>query len=117
MEAHFAIIEILKKYQHAFHSVVPFEPANEKLILLDFTSDNKEITGDILNDTPKFTGYINQKLIKAKALYGIGGYDEHRTVYSISKVFDADKPGEEPRRLHLGIDIWGNPHTKVIAPL
>ncbi len=118
MEAPSAILEILKKYQHAFHSVVPFEPANEKLILLDFTSNNKEITGDILNDTPKFTRYINQKLIKAeKALYGIGGYDEHRTVYSISKVFDADKPGEEPRRLHLGIDIWGNPHTKVMAPL
>ncbi len=117
MEAPFAITEILKKQQHVFHPVVPFEPANDKLILLDFTSDNKEITGDILNDTPKFTGYVNQKLIKAKALYGIGGYDEHRTVYSISKVFDADKPGDEPRRLHLGIDIWGNPYTRVMAPL
>jgi murein DD-endopeptidase MepM/ murein hydrolase activator NlpD len=117
MDAPSAIIEILKKQQHVFHSVIPFEPENDKLILLDFTSDNKELTGDILNDTPKFIAYINQKLIKSKALYGIGGYDEHRTVYSISKVFDADKPGEEPRRLHLGIDIWGTPHTKVMAPL
>ncbi len=33
-----------------------------------------------------------------------------------AKVFDANK-GEEPRRLHLGIDIWGKPYTKVVAPL
>jgi murein DD-endopeptidase MepM/ murein hydrolase activator NlpD len=32
-------------------------------------------------------------------------------------VFDAEKPGAEPRRLHLGIDIWGKPHTAVMAPL
>ena len=83
------------------------------LILLLRIRNNR----DILSDTRKFTAYINQKLIKAKALYGIGGYDEHRTVYSISKVFDADKPGEEPRRLHLGTDIWGSPYTKVMAPL
>lgn len=113
----FTIIEILKKYQYAYHPVVPFEPAKDKLISLDFTSGNKEFTKDILNDTSKFSEHITQKLLKAKALYGIGGYDEYRTVYSISKVFDADKPGEEPRRLHLGIDIWGKPLTKVMAPL
>lgn len=117
MEVPSAIIEILKKYQDTFHPVVPFEPANDKLIPLDFTANNKEITEVILSNTENFTTYVNQKITAEKALYGIGGYDEHRTVYSISKVFDADKPGEEPRRLHLGIDIWGNPHTKVMAPL
>jgi peptidoglycan LD-endopeptidase LytH len=117
MEAPSAILEIVKKDQHIFHPVVPFEPGRDKLISLDFTADNKEITEVILSNTENFTAYVNQKITAQKALYGIGGYDEHRTVYSISKVFDADKPGEEPRRLHLGIDIWGNPHTKVMAPL
>jgi murein DD-endopeptidase MepM/ murein hydrolase activator NlpD len=117
MELILPIIEILKKNQYAFHPVVPFEPVRDKLISLDFTSGNNEITDDILSDTRKFTGYINRRLKKAKALYGIGGYDEHRTVYSTSKVFDAEKPGEEPRRLHLGIDIWGKAYTKVMAPL
>jgi murein DD-endopeptidase MepM/ murein hydrolase activator NlpD len=32
-------------------------------------------------------------------------------------VFDAGKEGEEPRRLHLGIDIWGKPYTAVMSPL
>ena len=26
-------------------------------------------------------------------------------------------PGEEPRRLHLGTDIWGKPNSAVMAPL
>jgi murein DD-endopeptidase MepM/ murein hydrolase activator NlpD len=51
------------------------------------------------------------------AKYGIGGYGEYRTVYSKSKVFDGETPEEEPRRLHLGIDIWGKPNTAVMSPM
>jgi peptidoglycan LD-endopeptidase LytH len=109
--------EILKKNQPAFHPVVPFDPTKDKLLSLDFTSNNKEITKVILSDISSFNAYVKQKLAEKNALYGIGGYNEHRTVYSISKVFDAEHPGEEPRRLHLGTDIWGNPLTKVMAPL
>jgi len=111
------IITLLKNSQQDFHSVVPFNPANDKLLNLDFTESNHELTDDIFNSTAQFTSYINNKLNAVNAKYGIGGYSENRTVYSRSKIFDADKTGEEPRRLHLGIDIWGKPYTKVIAPL
>ncbi len=111
------LISILKKHQPEFHPVVPFDPAKDKLLYLDFTQNNKEIAEDILSNTLQFIQFINQKLQHAGAKYGIGGYAEHRTVYSRSKVFDAKEPGEEPRRLHLGTDIWGRPHTAVMAPL
>ncbi|MGQ0740308.1 MAG: peptidoglycan DD-metalloendopeptidase family protein [Bacteroidota bacterium] len=101
----------------SFHPVVPFDKANDKLLLLDFTSDNTQLTDGLLNSTSLFSVYINKQLEKADARYGIGGYDEHRTVYRFSSVFDGDKTGEEPRRLHLGTDIWGKPHTAVMAPL
>lgn len=97
--------------------VVPFKPVNDKLIRMDFTSANKEITDEILNEQSAFIQYINKKLSDAGARYGIGGYAEHRTVYRFSRVFDAEQPGEEPRRLHLGTDIWGKPNTPVSAPL
>jgi len=109
--------EILKANQSSFEAVVPFNPGKDNLLLLDFTNKNIELTDEVLKDTRPFIDYINNKLREAKVLYGIGGYNEYREVYSRSRVFDAAVPGEEPRRLHLGIDIWGRPHTSVIAPL
>lgn len=52
--------------------------------------------------------------MSANCKYGIGGYNEYRTLYARSKHFDTD---EEPRRLHLGTDIWGEAGTKIMAPL
>jgi peptidoglycan LD-endopeptidase LytH len=107
--------EWLLGHSGEFNPVVPFEKS-DKLLLLDFTEKNKELTWEIVEDTNRFIGYINNSLLKAGAKYGIGGYKEHRTVYSRSRVFDAPD-GAEPRRLHLGIDIWGKPYTKVMAPV
>src|SRR5258706_5176932 len=112
-----AFIQALKKYRQEFHPVVSFSPAKDTLCKFDLTENNHELTDDILNETKNFSDYINRKLADKNSRYGIGGYGEHRALYRHSKVFDAAKPGEEPRRLHLGTDIWGKPHTAVMAPL
>lgn len=124
--------DILKKHQAEFHAVVPFNPIIDELLPLDFTENNKELTTEILNDTNKYSDYIFNKLKQANAKYGIGGYAEHRTVYSRSKLFGSSQvfppnggevpiaigiEGAEPRRLHLGTDIWGPVNTPVMAPL
>ncbi len=112
-----AIIQVLKKHQPSFHPVVPFDISKDRLLCLDLTAANRELGGDITGDLQSFTAWVNGKLNKGNARYGIGGYAELRNLYSISKVFDGEKPGEEPRRLHLGTDIWGKPHTAVMAPM
>jgi peptidoglycan LD-endopeptidase LytH len=111
------LIALLNKYPAEFARVVPFDPAKDKLVAMDFTDNNKELTDEVIRDTKAFSQYINHKMENANARYGIGGYGEHRTVYKTSKVFDGKFPGDEPRRLHLGIDIWGRYGTAVIAPL
>lgn len=125
-----SLISLLKTNGLFFSPVVPFSPGKDKLLVMDFTSANKELTETVLQDTQLFTQYINDQLSSAGARYGIGGYAEHRTVYSRSKLFgfsevshkdflytEFSEEDSEQRRLHLGTDIWGNPHTAVMAPL
>lgn len=106
---------IIRKYQATFHRILDIDPSKERLLVMDFTERNRDLTTEILEDTNRFTAYIEQQLQAANCRFGIGGYAEHRTIYSRSPAFDAEHPGEEPRRLHLGIDIWGPVGTPVYA--
>jgi peptidoglycan LD-endopeptidase LytH len=110
-------INVLRSYQHDPAPVVPFDPLMDKLMSFDLSPANKKISEEVFDSIHAFTLYIDHQLKKAGARYGIGGYNEFRTVYSRSKVFDAAGKDEEPRRLHLGTDIWGKPATPVMAPL
>jgi len=127
-----SLISLLTKNAFLFSPVVPFLPGKDKLLLLDFTPANNDLTSTILQDTRSFTQYITQELSYSGARYGIGGYAEHRKVYDRSKLFGFSQvslpagggdpiaiglEGAEPRRLHLATDIWGKPHTAVMAPL
>jgi murein DD-endopeptidase MepM/ murein hydrolase activator NlpD len=92
---------------------VDFNPATDHLCPLDFTEKNTELTPEKMRYA--LTDYIQRKVTANNSRYGIGGYNEHRTIYSISNVFDGKQPNEEPRRLHLGVDIWGPVGTPVYA--
>jgi murein DD-endopeptidase MepM/ murein hydrolase activator NlpD len=109
-----SLYNILAKNQNIFNKVVPFEQGKDKLLKIDFTAANPNLTNEILADTNAFTNYVFTKLQEVESTYGIGGYNEHRTIYSRSHRFDGI---DEPRRLHLGIDIWGPVGTPVFAPL
>jgi murein DD-endopeptidase MepM/ murein hydrolase activator NlpD len=67
----------------------------------------------MVNDSNRLSDYIQDQLHMHHCKYGIGGYNEHRTIYARSRHFDGDT---EPRRLHIGTDIWGPAGTKVMAP-
>jgi len=112
--------DIIRRAQHDFHFVVPFNSKSDKLASIDLTSNNKELTEEIFNDTDDFALYIENKRKENNARYLIGGYNELRALYGRSELFDAEtnSKGEiEPRRLHLGLDVWGEKHTPVYAPL
>ncbi|MGL6266351.1 MAG: peptidoglycan DD-metalloendopeptidase family protein, partial [Chitinophagaceae bacterium] len=108
---------VLQRNSEVFHPVVDFDPLTNRIIQLDLTAGNKALDSKILEDTVLFSAFIENFLSEKQAIYAIGGYDELRTMYSKSRVFDEERPGDEPRRLHLGVDIWGKAGTTVFCPL
>lgn len=103
----------LQKFKSTFHPVVQIDAEKDKIISFDFTTNNKEINLELISDTEKFSTWVTDKLNASKATFGIGGYNENRTLYSRSNLFS----GEQARTLHLGVDIWGVAGTPVNAPL
>lgn len=107
--------------------MVNFDPETEKIAALDLTKNNTSLTPEIYSNTKLFSGYINQKKAEERAVYLIGGYNEEREMYKRSVLFDFEKKllepnaalkeSDEPRRLHIGTDIWGDAGTPVFAPL
>jgi murein DD-endopeptidase MepM/ murein hydrolase activator NlpD len=110
-----SIINILRQHDN-FQKVVPFEPGIDLLIQPDLSAANKELTNEIMNDIELFSEWFDKERRKHNALYAIGGYGEHRTVYANSRVFD-ETGQHAARRFHLGIDIWGEVMTPVMTPL
>jgi murein DD-endopeptidase MepM/ murein hydrolase activator NlpD len=93
--------------------VVPFVP-EDRLLRFNLTATNPDLDAETFTSTERFSKWVDDLLERNGARYGIGGYGEHRTIYARSEHFDK---GEEPRRLHLGIDIWGAAGTPVSAPI
>lgn len=104
----------LQDYSGPIARVVDLDPATYRLFPLDLTAANTELDARMVADTTAFSRYIDAKLAAGNYRYAIGGYMEHRTIYARSSHFDT---ADEPRRLHLGTDIWGQAGTSVCAPL
>jgi len=104
----------IKVHLGAIGKVVDFDVENDRLYPLDFTAANTELTTQLVTDTALFSNWVNRKLSDNNCRYGIGGYMEHRTIYDRSALFDTQ---DEPRRLHLGVDIWGEAGIPIYSPL
>lgn len=118
------LTQLLLRHKARFHPVVDFNPKVQRLQAMDFTSANHALTDSLVGDTKAFARYISGLVEQHDAIYGIGGYDELRTVYRRSTLFGNTDPlhsdtgdAAEPRRLHLGVDIWGKTGSPVYACL
>ena len=102
------------RHRESFFPVMPFVDGVTRCVAMDLSGTRVDFSVEVYQDIERFCVYVDGILNSNGADYGIGGYAEDREMYARSAVFDA---GEEPRRLHLGIDIWAASATPVFAPL
>jgi len=100
---------LLKKQK--FGQVLEFQKHNS--VVLDLSRDNAVLANTDLSNPKQFEEYILDMLANNNAVFGIGKYNEDRQIYDHSKVFNR----EQKRTIHLGIDLWTSPGTKISAPL
>ncbi|GAB2836444.1 aminotransferase class III-fold pyridoxal phosphate-dependent enzyme [Ferruginibacter profundus] len=115
---------VLQKNRSGFRAVVDFNAATEKIAHINLSKSNTELTEEVYSNTKSFSAWIDGKRKEQGAKFLIGGYAELRDMYKRSLLFDEEKKygiekpvTEEPRRLHIGTDIWGDAGTKIFVPV
>ena len=116
------ITEILEKHAHDYYPVVPLNGLQDRIVPLNLSKNNAAFTEDVYSSPEKLVAFIQNERETSDATYLIGGYREHREMYRRSSLFGINAaeevfPSDEPRSLHLGVDIWGPEGTKIFAPL
>ena len=83
---------------------------------LDLSTANTSLDVKVLKDPKKHHAQLQDFLKERQAKVAYGGYLEQRKLYDRSDYFQAEDPGDK-RNIHLGIDLWCEAGTTVIAPL
>jgi murein DD-endopeptidase MepM/ murein hydrolase activator NlpD len=84
-----------------------------KYIPLDLSVRNNEFSE--LKTSGDFDQHIESYLQQHKAAVAYGGYNEERNLYKRSDIFNDS--GSEERNIHIGLDLWTNAGTPVLAGL
>lgn len=84
--------------------------------LLDLSRANVELDVEVLKDPEKHHKQLQGFLKEKQAKVAYGGYLEQRKLYDRSEYFQAAHP-DDTRNIHLGVDLWCEAGTEVIAPL
>jgi 4-aminobutyrate aminotransferase-like enzyme/Ser/Thr protein kinase RdoA (MazF antagonist) len=112
------VVSWLKRNAKSFSQVLPVDLQTELFVVFDLGIDSPLLHGDPReNAEPKLTRRLDAIMEEAGVAVGIGQYDEARYLYTSSAFAVSDKPTDETRTVHLGIDLFAQAGTPVRAPL
>lgn len=91
-------------FKNAARGIVPVQ--------LDFSATNERLKEVDLDNRQQFEQFIQSEISMQGGNCGIGGYLEERVIYRRSSHYENS---DNPRCMHLGVDIWMSAGTDVFA--
>ena len=101
---------------HGFAPVLKPDPRTTPVRVFDFSAGSTEFHADHMMQPESAGPAIFAHMTDAGASTGIGRYDEARLIYSGSQ-YETDKPGDERRTVHIGLDLFQKAGSPVFAPI
>ena len=85
--------------------------------VLDLSVGSTLLGADPRNaETSAFSKAVEDEVNRAGASVGVGRYNEARPIYASPAFSESDNPTDERRTIHLGIDLFLAPGSRVRAP-
>lgn len=82
---------------------------------IDLSVSNLDLSQIDMKNPKSFEKYIENHLSKNNAKVAFGGYNEERNLYKQNSLFYDEQTDE--RNIHIGMDLWINAGTSVLAVL
>ncbi len=113
-----ALIQWLTSHASTFSSVVEPDLRTANTVIFDLSVGSREL-GNLLNvsDLAWFNRHIFERMQAAQSSVGIGKYNEVRQIYTSDTYKVEGNNGFEWRTVHVGLDIFMEPGSSVLAPL
>ena len=84
---------------------------------LDLSVDNEALNAIDISSSDELEGFIENHIQTNNAIVAFGGYLETRGIYARSDYFNEQTDPHDERNIHLGLDIWAEEGTNVLATL
>lgn len=81
---------------------------------IDLSENSKSLAGIDIYNPENFEDFITEYLSGRNADIAYGGYNEQRSLYRNSAIFDDAGSG---RDIHIGLDLWAKAGTPILAAL
>ncbi|MEJ6583237.1 MAG: peptidoglycan DD-metalloendopeptidase family protein [Crocinitomicaceae bacterium] len=91
--------------------------AKKDYVPLDLSKDNLELKAVDVASSGSLGIFVDQQIKSKNGKIAYGGYLETRGIYQRSEHFNIESSPQDERNIHLGVDIWANVGTIVLATL
>ena len=104
--------DFINELTTGFTPVIGGEYEKENYAYIDLSENNRDLLRLEVASSEAFSIFISEFLKNRKAKAAYGGYNELRTLYNRSELFNNS---DANRNIHIGLDVWVPAFSDVIV--